>query len=155
MISKVICKNGSIHYENVEIIRKFSNFLHEVLSDTYCRATIIYTVYTVIMRDNMKLTLIVIRVDTVKITYIQILRDIVILTYAAILKDTQTLIYVVTLKYTVILDRRWRDGQAYTNQRQYIIWPYLFIIPIIMYIEYFGYLQPYPREALTLLSYRT
>ena len=41
MISKVICKNGSIRYENVEIIRKFSNFLNEVLSNTCCRATII------------------------------------------------------------------------------------------------------------------
>ena len=41
MISKVICKNGSIRFENVEIIRKFSNFLNEVLSNTCCRATII------------------------------------------------------------------------------------------------------------------
>ena len=41
MISKVICKNGSIRYENVKIIRKFSNFLNEVLSNTCCRATII------------------------------------------------------------------------------------------------------------------
>ena len=41
MISKVICKNGSLCYENVEIIRKFSNFLNEVLSNTFCRATII------------------------------------------------------------------------------------------------------------------
>ena len=41
MVSKVICKNGSIHYENVEIIRKFSDFLNELLSDTCCRATII------------------------------------------------------------------------------------------------------------------
>ena len=41
MISKVICKNGSIYYESVETIRKFSNFLDEVLTDTYCRATII------------------------------------------------------------------------------------------------------------------
>ena len=41
MISQVICKKGSIRYENVEIIRKFSNFLNEVLSNTCCRATII------------------------------------------------------------------------------------------------------------------
>ena len=41
MLSKVICKNRSICYENVEIIKKFPNFLNEVLSNTYCRATII------------------------------------------------------------------------------------------------------------------
>ena len=41
MLSIVICKNGSIQYENVDIIRKFSNFLEEVLSDTCCGATII------------------------------------------------------------------------------------------------------------------
>ena len=41
MLSKVICKDGSIQYENVEVIRKLSNFLSEVLSDTCCGATII------------------------------------------------------------------------------------------------------------------
>ena len=41
MLSKVICKNRSICYRNVEIIKKFPNFLNEVLSNTYCRATII------------------------------------------------------------------------------------------------------------------
>ena len=41
MLSKVICKNRSIRYENVEIIKKFPNFLNEVLSNTCCRATII------------------------------------------------------------------------------------------------------------------
>ena len=41
MLSKVICKNRSICYENVEIIKKFPNFLNEVLSNTCCRATII------------------------------------------------------------------------------------------------------------------
>ena len=41
MLSKVICKNRSIYYGNVEIIKKFPNFLNEVLSNTYCRATII------------------------------------------------------------------------------------------------------------------
>ncbi len=41
MLSKVICKNRSICYGNVEIIKKFPNFLNEVLSNTYCRATII------------------------------------------------------------------------------------------------------------------
>ena len=41
MLSKVICKNRSICNENVEIIKKFPNFLNEVLSNTYCRATII------------------------------------------------------------------------------------------------------------------
>ena len=40
-ISKVICKNESICYENLEIIKKFSNFLNEVLSNTCYRATII------------------------------------------------------------------------------------------------------------------
>ena len=41
MLSKVICKNRSICYENVEIIKKFPNFLNEVLSNTCCRTTII------------------------------------------------------------------------------------------------------------------
>ena len=41
MLSKVICKNRSIRYENVEIIKKFPNFLNEVLSNAFCRATII------------------------------------------------------------------------------------------------------------------
>ena len=36
MISKVICKKTVM-----KIIRKFSNFLNEVLSNTCCRATII------------------------------------------------------------------------------------------------------------------
>ena len=41
MLSKVICKNRSIRYKNVEIIKKFPNFLNEVLSNTCCRSTII------------------------------------------------------------------------------------------------------------------
>ena len=41
MLSKVICKNRSIRYKNVEIIKKFPNFLNEVLSNTCYRATII------------------------------------------------------------------------------------------------------------------
>ena len=41
MLSKVICKNRSIRYEYVEIIKKFPNFLNKVLSNTCCMATII------------------------------------------------------------------------------------------------------------------
>ena len=41
MLSKVICKNRSIRYEDVEIIKKFTNFLNKVLSNTCCRAAII------------------------------------------------------------------------------------------------------------------
>ena len=47
MSTTVICDDGFIQYESVEIVKKFSNFLCDILSDTCCKAVILLPEYSI------------------------------------------------------------------------------------------------------------